>query len=182
MRELRDGIHAAARRRPLLHCDLQDARLSVAQGSRDAVSAMANRRNRRNITKMNRRIERARSRKQAKVLGNSPVVTLYDRDRSIGVSEAPSRRRQDECRCGKKLRETATAEDLEKYPDRKWWQCDSCRWHAHREKGKRTEWFPPSLFRAKTHVSITAPLEKSRPTDHRLKHPRPGGPHSHKTY
>ncbi|MGD0290751.1 MAG: hypothetical protein ABSC63_13985 [Candidatus Binataceae bacterium] len=138
---------------------------------------------------MNRRIERARSRRQAKALGNSPVITLYDRDREIGetprkqVIEAPSRRRAGDCRCGKKMKNTTTPEDVAKWPGRIWLECVSCGTKAHRDKRKRTEWFPPSTFRGKPQsLAITAPPEKSHTTNYRVKHPRPGGPHSSKTY
>jgi len=99
------------------------------------------------------------------------------------VVEPEPRRRPGYCRCGKKMKDTTTADDLTRFPDRIWLECGSCGTRAHRDKGKRTEWFPPSTFREMPQsLSITAPPEKSRPTDYRLKHPRPGGPHSHKTY
>lgn len=50
-------------------------------------------RNRNKITKMNRKTDRARRRKQAEQLSEAPVKVLYDRDRGIGKVPDNLRRR-----------------------------------------------------------------------------------------
>ena len=93
------------------------------------------------------------------------------------------RRQSGECRCGKQMRDTTSAEDLKRHSERRYWQCDSCGWRAHKDKGKKIECFSPTMFRDFQNLRITAPRgHTSCVTNYRLKGLRPGGPFSHKTY
>jgi hypothetical protein len=99
-----------------------------------------------------------------------------------GEKRCQSAARRGECRCGKQMRDTTSEEDLKKNPERTYWQCDSRGWRAHKDKGKRIEWFSPDIFRPRQNWGITAPPEQANSTtNYRLKGPRPGGPFSFKT-
>jgi hypothetical protein len=102
-------------------------------------------------------------------------------NRRNGGKKAPARRRRGECRCGKQMRDTTSDEDLKNNPERTYWQCDSCGWRAHKDKGKKIEWSSPEIFRPPQNEGITA-LPENRTTNYRLKGPRPRGPFSPKTY
>jgi hypothetical protein len=123
----------------------------------------------------------AKRKKKSEVTLTIKPRNLNRRRKRIVAPEPP--RRLSDCRCGKKMTNTTTAEDLAKSPDRTWLECDSCGMRAYRDKGKRTQWVPAfDVSRQASESRDNRTPEKSRSTDYRLKPPRPGGPHSHRTY